>query len=126
MTRLEKEKAIREILSKEFNSTLIKQRLPVGIKSNGETKYHEFDCVSVDQSIVAEVKTNELKATPEKPNGRYFSAIKWALLGDIYMLNRIDASSKYLVLTDKPLFDLCSNDLDGILPINTQVIFRSL
>ena len=126
MTPLQKEKAVRDILSEEFNIPLSKKSLVVGTKSNGRIKLHEFDCVSPDESIVAEVKSNELKTTPQKPNGRYFSAIKWALLGDIYMLSRINASTKLLVLTNKPLFDLCSQDMDGILPQNTKIIHRTV
>ena len=126
MTPLEKEESIRKILEEEFHTPLFKTRLAIGTKFNGEVKYHEFDGVSADQKIVVEIKTNELKVTPEKPNGRYFSAIKWALLGDIYMLSRVNASSKYLVLTDQSLFNICLTDLDGILPENTQIIFRRI
>lgn len=126
MTCLEKEEAVRKLLCREFNTSLLKKRLPVGITSNKNIKLHEFDCVSEDESIVAEIKTNELKATQAKPNGRYFSSIKWALIGDIYMLSRINASTKILVLTDKPLFDLCSKDMDGILPENTKIIYRHI
>ena len=125
-TRLHIEKTVRRRLEHEFNVPLSKMRLSVGVKANGETKYDEFDCVSPDKEIVAEIKTNQLKASTSNPNGRYFSAIKWALLGDVYMLGRIRAARKYLVLNDEPLFNLCQQDMDGLLPKNTAILLKGI
>lgn len=125
-TRFDIEETVRGMLEDEFHVRLLKMRLPVGVKANGETRYHEFDCVSPDQQIVAEIKTNKLKASASKPNGRYYSAIKWALLGDVYMLGRICAAKKYLVLTDEPLFKVCKQDMDGILPENTAILLKGI
>ena len=119
------EQKVREILQEEYQSPLPKKRLAVGTKSNGERRYHEFDGVSPDQNVVFEVKSNQVTATKAKPAGRYFSAIKWALLGDVYLLSRISAQTRLLVLTDKTLFDICREDMDGLLPENTQIIYRN-
>lgn len=119
------EQRVREILQEEYHALLPKKRLSVGIKSNGERRYHEFDGVSPDQKIVFEVKSNQVIATKAKPAGRYFSAIKWALLGDVYLMSRIPAQIRLLVLTDKTLFDICREDMDGLLPENTQIIYRN-
>lgn len=119
------EKKVREMLQEEYHSPLAKMRLPIGTKSNGERLYHEFDGVSPDQGIVFEVKSNQVMATKTKPAGRYFSAIKWALLSDVYLLSRIPAQTRLLVLTDKALFDICREDMDGLLPENTQIIYRN-
>ncbi len=119
------ERKVREILQEEYHAPLPKKRLPVGTRSNGEKRYHEFDGVSPDQRIVFEVKSNQVTATKAKPTGRYFSAIKWALLGDVYLLSRTPAQTRLLVLTDKTLFDICREDMDGLLPENTQIIYRN-
>lgn len=119
------ERKVREILQEEYHALLPKQRLPIGVKSNGEKRYHEFDGVSPDQRIVFEVKSNQVTATKAKPTGRYFSAIKWALLSDVYLLSRIPAQTRLLVLTDRTLFDICREDMDGLLPENTQIIYRN-
>jgi hypothetical protein len=74
---------------------------------------------------VIEVKTNQLNPTPGKPKGRYDSAIKQALVLDLYMLTRINARTKLLVLTDHPLFDLCSRDMDGLLAPDTRIVHCS-
>jgi hypothetical protein len=119
------EQKVRELLQEEYQALLPKKRLAVGTKSNGEKRYHEFDGVSPDQKIVFEVKSNQVTATKAKPTGRYFSAIKWALLSDVYLLSRIPAQTRLLVLTDKTLFDICREDMDGLLPENTQIIYRN-
>jgi len=119
------ERKVRELLQEEYHSPLPKKRLPVGTKSNGEKRYHEFDGVSPDQKIIFEVKSNQVTATKAKPAGRYFSAIKWALLGDVYLLSRVPAQTRLLVLTDRTLFDICREDMDGLLPENTQIIYRN-
>ena len=119
------EQKVRELLQEEYQAPLPKKRLAIGTKSNGEKRYHEFDGVSPDQNIVFEVKSNKIAATKAKPAGRYFSAIKWALLGDVYLMSRIPAQTRLLVLTDKTLFDICREDMDGLLPENTQVIYRN-
>ena len=123
--RLAIEQKVREILQEEYHAPLPKKRLAVGTKSNGERRYHEFDGVSPDQNVVFEVKSNQVTATKAKPAGRYFSAIKWALLGDVYLLSRVPAQTRLLVLTDKALFDICREDMDGLLPENTQIIYRN-
>ncbi len=119
------ERKVREMLQEEYHSLLPKKRLAIGTKSNGERRYHEFDGVSPDQKIIFEVKSNQVTATKAKPAGRYFSAIKWALLGDVYLLSRISAQTRLLVLTDKTLFDICREDMDGLLPDNRQIIYRN-
>jgi hypothetical protein len=84
------------------------------------TKY-----LTLPGQVVIEVKTNQLNSTPHKPKGRYDSAIKPALALDLYMLTRINAKTKLLVLTDRPLFDLCSRDMDGLLAPDTRIVHCS-
>ena len=74
--------------------------------------------------MVIEVKTNKLD-TSVRPRGRYDSAIKQALTLDLYMLTRVNAKIKLLVLTDRPLFDLCIRDMDGLLSPDTQIVYCS-
>lgn len=81
--------------------------------------------VSPDNQFVVEVKTNELGAKPGQPKGRYPNAIKQALGLDLYLLSRINAETKLLVLTDRPLYDLCSRDMDGLLAPDTQIVYCS-
>jgi hypothetical protein len=125
MTPHEIESKVRILLEAEYNTSLPKMRLVIGKRSNGEDCYHEFDGVSSDRSIVFEVKSNQVKPSEKYPNGRYFSAIKWVLVGDVYFLSRIHAKTKLLVLTDRNLFEIFSKDMDGVLPENISVIYRN-
>jgi hypothetical protein len=125
MDRLGVEDTVRQRIGKQFGIQLAKRELAVGKRSDGTERRHEFDGVSPDSQFVIEVKTNQLKPTPTNPRGRYDSAIKQALMLDLYMLSRANAKTKLLVLTDRPLFDLCSRDVDGLLGPDTQVVYCS-
>ena len=125
MDRLGDEDRIRQRIGEQFGVQLAKKKLVVGMKAGGSERHHEFDGVSPDGQFVIEIKTNELKSTPDKPKGRYNSAIKPALFLDLYMLSRVNAKTKLLVLTDRPLFNLCCRDMDGLLAADTQVVYCS-
>ncbi len=123
--RLGCESTVRQRIAERFDVPLEKRTLIVGTKANGAERLHEFDGVSVDCQFVIEVKTNKLD-TSVRPRGRYDSAIKQVLITDLYFLGRITAKTKLLVLTDRPLFDLFSQDMDGLLPADIQVVYCSL
>lgn len=52
------EKTAREWLQNEFNIPFSKRNLRVGWKSDGKPAMHNFDLVSEDGQIVAEVKSH--------------------------------------------------------------------
>jgi hypothetical protein len=119
--RLDWENRVRQRVGEQFGVQLSKRKLAVGRTSSGVERLHEFDGVSPNCEVVIEVKTNTLD-TSVRPRGRYDSAIKQALALDLYMLTRVRAKTKLLVLTDRPLFDLCSHDMDGLLDPDTQIV----
>jgi hypothetical protein len=125
MDRLGDEDKVRQRMGAQLGIELVKRRLVVGKTAAGVERHHEFDGVSSDGEVVIEVKTNQLTPTPDKPKGRYESAIKQALTLDLYMLTRISAKTKLLVLTDRPLFELCSRDMDGLLAPDTRIVHCS-
>ncbi|HEX8889523.1 MAG TPA: hypothetical protein VF779_10120 [Pyrinomonadaceae bacterium] len=125
MTPQEIERKVRKLLEIEYSTSLPETRLVIGRKSNGEDCYHKFDGVSPDKEMVFEVKSNQVKPSEKYPAGRYFSSIKWVLVGDVYYLSRIRAKTKLLVLTDKNLYEIFCRDMDGILPEDITIIYRN-
>lgn len=121
MDRLKIEDQIRTLIGRRFGVELQKRKLVIGKRADESDRFHEFDGVSRDGQLVIEIKTNELRVSEAKPRGRYDSAIKQALILDLYMLSRLSAKKKLLVLTDRQLFDLCSRDMDGMLAPDTEI-----
>jgi hypothetical protein len=117
------ESTVRELMERQLGVRLAKRRLVVGVASDGRERHHEFDGVSPDCQIIIEIKSNELKAKPGAAKGRYDSAIKQALVLDLYMLSRVLAKTKMLVLSDRALFDVCSQDMDGLLAADTKIVY---
>jgi hypothetical protein len=105
-------------MERKLNVKLPGTGLVVGVASDGQERYHKFDGVSPDHQTVIAIKSNELKA-----NDRYDSSIKQALVYDLYMLSRISAKTKMLVLTDHALFERCSRDMDGKLASDTTIMY---
>ena len=105
-------------MERKLNVKLPETRLVVGIGSDGRERYHKFDGVSPDNQIVIAIKSNELKA-----NDRYDSAIKQALTYDLYMMGRVSAKTKILVLTDQALFERRRQDMDGKLAADTEITY---
>ena len=103
-------------MERKLNVELAETPLAVGIGSDGRERYHKFDGVSPDKQIVIAIKSKELKA-----NNRYDTAIKQALVYDLYMLSRISAKRKILVLTHRAVFERCGQDMDGKLAADTTI-----
>jgi hypothetical protein len=122
MDRFGIEHAVRLRMADRLGVPLEKRKLVVGVRADRSQRHHEFDGVSQDGQTVIEIKTNKLNSTPGKPKGRYDSAIKPALTLDLYMLSRIRAGTKLLVLTDRPLFEVCSPDMDGLLTHDSRIV----
>lgn len=121
MERLSQEEKVRELVGTQLGVHLAKRRLVLGTRIDGTRVYHEFDAVSPDGEVVVEVKTNELKPTSSRPRGRFDSAQKQALCLDVYLLSRVSAKTKMLVLTDRPLFDMFVKEMEGILPSDVSI-----
>lgn len=117
------ESMVRRLVETQLGTPLVKRKVMVGEKNTGEKVYCQFDGVSPDAGIIVEIKTNELFVSENKPRGRYDSAIKQALITDLYRLSRVEAEAKYLVLTDRPLYDLFVQDMDGFLPSDVKVLY---
>ena len=96
-------------LEKEFNQPFSKKKLSV----RGVPK--EFDLVSDDRHIVAEVKSYKLGNVSTKKAG-YTTTRKWRLMGACVYLEKVNAKEKVLALTNKELCEQFKKDAQALFP----------
>jgi hypothetical protein len=119
---LEKEHAVTQILERKWGTKLIKKRLPVGIRSNGSSIFHEFDVVSVnknfefDNNFVGEVKSDKLGSE----NG-YRSTRFCRMITACFFLQKVKAKRKMLIFTDKEFHDSFEKDIYGLLSADIKI-----
>lgn len=83
----------------------------------------EFDAVSEDDSIIANIST----ATAQTHNGKAASGKKSKLRADCLMLNLAKANTKLLILTEACLFKLAIVEQEeGRLPLNIKIFHSDL
>jgi len=113
-----KEQSIREQLSKEFNINLERRKLLIGHKSDGTPREHEFDLVSPDGKIVGEVKTFKPLKGGGRPSGKIDTSFQAC-----YLLEKVKAQRKLLVLTNKEFFELFKKECDGIVSKDIEILY---
>lgn len=83
---------------------------------------HKFDAVSYDRSIVAAVKTNEVRPDTKKVGTGPIHAI----FHDLYLLSLVEARKKYLVVTDKEFFKIVEKKTAGKRHTDTEIKYCQL
>lgn len=103
MSWQKKEEYVRKVLSGKFAVKFEEREVPL----RGTDKTYKFDLVSPDGSIVAEVKGGKYKG------GKKSTAL--ARLSDacMFLLHAEGAEKKLLVLTEKSLYELFTNERQG-------------
>ena len=114
----EKEEKIRKVLSEKFNTSFKRKKLLIGYKSNDTPKQHEFDLVSLDGDIIGEVKT----FTPLKGGGRPSGKIDTTFQA-CYLLEKVIARRKLLVLTNNEFFKIFKKESDGIVSKEIEILY---
>lgn len=93
------EESVKSKLEKEFGQDFIKKKLPIGQKS------WEFDLVSEDGKVVAQVKSCQ-KKYGQLTDTQIQTRFKRGYAFDCLLLDRVKADRKYFFLVaDKELFD---------------------
>jgi hypothetical protein len=111
-----------EILAKtymeqRFACAFEPKELQVGIMSDGKPAKHNFDLVSPDCRIVAEVKAHTMTCSGNNPSGKISNTYEACS-----MLEKVEADQKFLFLTDPDFcrtFKKCS---DG--KIDRQIVIQ--
>ena len=86
-------------LQQRFICEFEPKALQVGITSDGKPAMHNFDLVSPDCKIVAEVKAHTMTETGNVPSGKIDNAYNACA-----MLEKVSAEKKFLLLTDPDFY----------------------
>lgn len=99
------ERAVREKLSRELGMSLKNRKLVLGRNSDGEEIKKEFDLVSPDEALVGEIKSYKF-ANKTTGKAGYNTTRKARLLAACFYLEKVNARTKLLILTNKKLYDV--------------------
>ena len=113
----EKEEKARQMLGKKFNTSFERRKLLIGYKSNGTPKKHEFDLVSSDGEIIGEVKTFKPLKGGGRPSGKIDTTFQAC-----YLLEKVTARRKLLVLTNKEFYEMFKKESDGIVSKEIEIL----
>jgi len=102
------EKMAREWLQNKFNTTFSRRNLQIGWKSDGKPAMHNFDFVSEDGQMIAEVKSHRLTKSGNIPSGKISDTYKACLV-----LEKVTARKKFLILTDPKFYEVFTRYSDG-------------
>ncbi|MFA4820280.1 MAG: hypothetical protein WC613_04975 [Candidatus Aenigmatarchaeota archaeon] len=102
----EEEDFVKAKMEKETGLKFSKRKLIIGTKSDRNSKYHEFDLVSEDNSIIIEVAGGKAK-TSANPNLD-------KCIVDCFFLSKTTSKRKILALTDKNLYKFVKSKCDGL------------
>jgi len=111
------EEMSREWLQKKFDFSFPTRSLQVGWKSDGKPAMHNFDLVSEDGEIVAEVKSHQLTKSGNTPSGKISDAYKACL-----MLEKVNARKKFLILTDSSFYEIFKRCSDGKISKEIEIV----
>lgn len=110
------ENYVKKIMEDEFETTFEKQELEVGDKGNKK----EFDLVSENKEIVIMVKSSSPKETGKK---RYTFLKRCAY--DLFLLEKVNAKKKILVLNDEEVLEQFKGYFNGIIPDDIEVRLKN-
>jgi hypothetical protein len=102
------EEIAEEWLQRKFKAFFSRKKLQVGWKLDGKPAMHNFDLVSEDGQIVAEVKSHQLTKSGNAPSGKISDTYKAC-----FMLEKVSARKKFLILTDPKFYDIFKRYSDG-------------
>jgi hypothetical protein len=83
---------------------------------------HEFDAVSLNGKIVAEIKTASGRTSGGKhPSGKRASAFE-----QLYFLSLVEADTKLLIITDTEFFEIMKARTAGTVPSDIELVICPL
>jgi hypothetical protein len=114
------ENAAKKWLQNKFNTSFSRRNLQVGSKSNGKPAIHNFDLVSQDNQIVAEVKSHQLTKGGNIPSGKISDTYQAC-----FMLEKVSAKKKLLILTDCKFYEIFTRYSEGKISKEIEIVLLS-
>jgi len=118
-----KEKRIREILGREFNTQIRKGKLIVGHRSDGSVMVHEFDIVAKTQEGLI---IGEVKASRYGNEARFITTKFHRVLTACVYLGKVKAARKLLILTERKFYERFKEESDGLIDNDIEVRLMEL
>jgi len=114
-----KEGKVRKILSEQLKINIAKRKLVYAHDKEGLPKIHEFDLVANTENglLIGEVKSSSYSS-----QSRYQTTKFWRVLGACIYLEKVKASRKILVLTEKEFFEHFKVDSEGLISEDIEVM----
>ena len=105
---------VRDWLKNQYGPEFGKNSLPL----RGCEGKHEFDAVSSNGKIVAEIKTASGRTSGGKhPSGKRASAFE-----QLYFLSLVEAEKKLLIITDAEFLEIMKARTAGIVPADIELV----
>lgn len=111
------EEAAKKWLQNEFNTSFSRRNLQVGSKSNGKLAMHNFDLVSQNNQIVGEVKSHQLTKSGNIPSGKISDTYQAC-----FMLEKVSAKKKLLILTDLRFHEIFKRYSEGKISKEIEIV----
>ncbi len=118
-----KEKRIREILGREFNTKFRKEKLRIGHRSDGSAIVHEFDIVAKTQEGLI---VGEVKASRYGNEARFITTKFHRVLTACVYLGKVKAARKLLILTERKFYERFKEKSDGLIDNEIEVRLMEL
>jgi len=116
-----REAKVRKILSEQLKINIVKKKLVYAHDKEGLPKMHEFDLVANTENglLVGEVKSS---AYASGGSSGYRNTNFWRVLGACILLEKVEASRKILVLTDRELYEHFKVDSEGLISEDIEIM----
>ena len=111
------EETAKQWLQIEFNSDFCRRNLQVGSKSNGKPAMHSFDFASEDNQIVAEVKSHQRTKSGNIPSAKISDTYQAC-----FMLEKVRAKKKLLILTDPKFYEVFKRYSEGKISKEIEIV----
>ncbi|MFZ2310415.1 MAG: hypothetical protein WAW11_02635 [Patescibacteria group bacterium] len=109
---------IRECLSQKMGLDFYARDTELVLNTGGK---HKFDIVSLDKSIIGDIKSHQTRE-----NGNVGIGVRKSVYFDIYMLSLVEAKQKMLILTDKDFYKFFKRISSGKVPSDVEILLMEL